>query len=82
MLEVHDLAARVVHDLEGGAVGCRPLVAPLTHGGEDRPEVAPLVGEPVLVAQGALLVGHPLEDTGLDQAGQAHVEDVAGDAQA
>ncbi len=82
MGEEHDLTTGVVHELERGAIGRRPPVAPLPHGGEHGPQVSALVGEAVLVAQRPLLVGNLLQHTCLDQARQSVRQDVAGDPQA
>jgi hypothetical protein len=56
-------------------------VAPLHQRDQHRPEVYALVGEPVLEALGALLVGALLEDPLVDEAPQAVGQDVARDAE-
>ena len=65
----------------GGVAVDGPAVAPAHEGDEGGGEVAALGGEPVLVADRALLVGDPLEDAGVDQLVEAVGEDVAGDAE-
>ena len=62
----------------GGGVG----VAPLAHGREDRPQVPALLGQPVVVAGRVVAVGDLGQYPGLDQVGQALVQDVAGDPEA
>ena len=75
------VAGRVVQD-QGRAFGAgKPALAPGGHGGEDRVHLATLVGEPVLVAAGVLLVLVPGQECVVDQAGQPPGEDVAPDAQ-
>ena len=79
---VGDVAARFVHHFEGRALGRRPCVAPFTHRREHAPEVAALVGEPVLGARRVLLVGDPFQHTAIDEVIEPVVQDVAGDAEA
>jgi hypothetical protein len=76
------MAAGGVDDIEGWAVGRRPLVAPLTQGGDDQPQVPPFVGEPVLVAGWMLLIGDPFEHTVLDEPAEALIQHVPGDPEA
>ena len=67
----------------GGPVGAGGVaVAPGEQGDQRRPEVEPLLGEEVLVALRALLVGAPFEDVLVDQPLQPGGEHVAGDAEA
>ena len=54
-------------------------VAPLHQRDHHRPEVDPLLGEPVLVPWRALLVGAPLEDPLLDQPLQPRLQHVPRD---
>ena len=56
-------------------------VAPLQQGHHDRPQIEALLGQPVLEARGALLVGHALEDALVDEAAEAVGEHVARDAE-
>jgi hypothetical protein len=56
-------------------------IAPLQQRHHDRPQVDPLLGQAVLEARGALLVGHAHEDALVDEAAQAVGEDVARDAE-
>ncbi len=76
------MAACLVDDLDGGPIGGGVAVTPLAHGGDDRPQVAALVGEAVVVAGRVFGVGDPHEHAGIDEAGEALLEDVAGDAEA
>ena len=55
------------------------LVAPVQQGDQGRPEVEALLGQEVLVAGRAFLVGAALEDALLDQPAEPGREDVAGD---
>jgi len=64
------------------AVGGRVAVAPALQADEDRPEVAPLVREQILVAGGPFLVAATLEDALVAQPCEPVAEDVAGDAEA
>src|SRR5260370_1212974 len=59
-----------------------PPVAPLAHGRHHVPQVAALVGEPVLRTWRMVLVGGSLEDPVVHQVGQPPGKNVAGDAQA
>ncbi len=68
-------------DVEGWPVGGGVAVAPLAQGGEHWPKVSALGGEAVVVPGRMLGVGGLVEDPFVDQAGQALVEDVAGDAE-
>jgi hypothetical protein len=77
-----DVVAGGVKDLDGWAVGRGPRVTPLSHGGDDWPQVTPLVSEAVLVAGRMLLVGDPGEDALVDEPGEPLVEDAAGDPEA
>ena len=78
-MAVEDLPAALVGHQHRGTVGGGVLVAPLAHGGEDRPQVTALVGEPVVEARGVLAVGDLGQDPGLDQPVEALVQDVPGD---
>jgi hypothetical protein len=80
--DLGDVAAGGVKDLDGWAVGGGPRVTPLSHGGDDWPQVTPLVSEAVLVAGRMLLVGDPGEDALVDESGEPLVEDAAGDPEA
>src|SRR4051794_25947554 len=64
----------------------RPLrdvaVAPLHEREQRDAELRPLLGQPVLVALGALAVANPLEDPLLDEPGEPVREHVARDAEA
>ena len=65
----------------GPAGGRRIAVAPLHQRDDRRPEVQALLGQAVFVAGRALLVEPLLDDALLLQAGQAGLQDVAGDPQ-
>src|SRR5436190_6742622 len=56
-------------------------IAPAQKGKQDRDQVAPLLGEAVLEALGALAVTALLEDSLVDQRAQPRAEDVGGDPQ-
>ena len=77
-----DVAACGVPDLQRRSARGGPPVAPLAHGRHHVPQVAALVGEPVLGARRMVLVGHALEDPVVHQVVQPPGKDVAGDAQA
>ena len=64
------------------AVAVDPLVTPLAQRGHDRPQGAALVGEEVVVAAAAFVVGATLEDPGGDEGVESDREDVAGDPEA
>ena len=75
-------AAALVADQHRRPVGLGEVaVAPVQHRDHHRPEVEALLGEEVLVARRALLVGALLEDALVDQQREAGGEDVAGDAE-
>ena len=79
---VHVVAACGVVELERAAFGAgEPAVAPRRHRGEDRVDVAALVGEPVLVANRTLLVLDTGEHSLVDEQGEVRREDVAPDAE-
>ena len=80
--ELRDVTAFPVHQLEGRAVWGSPAVAPLPKCDDDRPQVAALFREDVVVARRMLVVGNPLEDAFVDEVGESLVEHVAGDAKA
>ncbi len=74
----HGMPAAAVHQLDGrtGVAG-HPAVAPASERHDDRPEVAALLGQPVLEARRALLVLDAVEHAGRDQPPQAVGEAVA-----
>lgn len=77
-----DVPAGGMPDLQGRSAGGGPPVAPLAHGRYHVPQVAALIGEPVLRARRMVLVGDALEDPAAHQVVQSPGKDVAGDAQA
>ena len=79
---VDEAVAGLVADLHRRSVGARDvMVAPLEHRNQDGPEVDALLGEAVLEAGRALLVGALLENALVNEAGEAIGEDVAGHAE-
>jgi hypothetical protein len=68
------------HRLVAGADD--PFVTPLSEGGHDWPQGSPLVGEEVVVAAAAFVVGATLEHAGIDERVEAVREDVPRDAEA
>ncbi len=76
------MSAGLVHELDGRAGGGRgPPVAPLPHRGQHLPEIASLIGEPVVVTDRVFLVGDAVEDTVGEEMVEPLGEDVAGDAE-
>lgn len=75
------MAARGVTKHERGSFRCGPLVAPLTHRGDDRPQVAAPIGEPVLKARRPVLVRDTVEDLDVHQLAQSVVQHVASDSE-
>jgi len=76
---IGDRAATFVDDLDRRSRGGGMTVSPLSHGGEDGPEIPPLVGEPVVVARRVLGIRDPGQHALLDQPPEALLQDVAGD---
>src|SRR5437773_406770 len=76
-----DAPASGVAHLQRRSVGGGPSVAPLAHRGEDVPEIASLLGEPIARARWIVLVSHALENAVVDQLRQALIEDVARDTE-
>ena len=78
-----DLAAALAmaDDARAPRLGRVVAIAPLQQGHHDRPQVEALLGQAVLEARGAVLVGHALEDALVDEAAEAVGEDVARDAE-
>ena len=78
-----DLAAAVAMADDDRGPGLRGVVAiaPLQQGHHHRPQVDALLGEPVLEARRAILVGHALEDALLDEPPEAVGQHVARDAE-
>ena len=72
-------AVAVVDDDRGPVLRGVVAIAPLQQGHHHRPQVDALLGEPVLEARGAILVGHALEDALLDEPAEAVGEHVARD---
>ena len=54
-------------------------ISPLAHGGEDRPQIPALVGEPVVIARRMLRIRHPHEHSGIDESCQAVPQNIARD---
>src|SRR5262245_5015565 len=76
-------AALLVDDQQRGPVRVLGVaVAPAEQRDEGGPEVEALLGQEVLVALGALLVGPALEDVLVDQSLEPRRKDVAGNPEA
>ena len=82
-LRFQGFAALAVVANKGGAVlAGQVFVAPLGQMYDHRVEFLAHGGEPVFMAQGALLVGHLVEHAALGELAQSVAEHMAGDAQA
>lgn len=81
-LGAHVVATTCVVQHEWGAFGAgEPFVAPGGHGGEDGIHLTAFLGESVLVANRAFLVGDAVEQAVVNEPVQVRGENVAADAQ-